>query len=450
MVPTSNYTPVSDFYNGKTIFVTGGTGFLGKVLIEKLLYSCPGISKIYMLVREKRNLTATDRMKKFFDCPVFDRLKKEKPDNLKKLKPVNGDLSQPCLGIDPKELQVIKDEVTIVFHFAATVKFNEPLSIAMKINVEGTEQVIDLCHSLKKIEVFVYMSTIFSNTDDKLNSVEERLYRSPKEVDEIYKMIKENDPREVFNPEVLDGRPNTYTFTKAVAENIVAQKRGNLPTIMIRPSVVTPAKEEPVRGWVANWMGPTATLLYLSRGWIRCHYGEDDFTFEIIPVDYVVNLTIISAAKFKRSDDIPIYHSCTSALHPVTFKETASYLIKESCKKKLVDIPFPWITFSRSLWFLSIISFFMQLLPAYIADLYLFICGHPTRYVKMLKKYSQNMSALHYFSSRTWYMTANRSQELIDGLSAEDQKIFPCSPASIDWSEYMATYLHGVYRFLLK
>lgn len=47
------------------------------------------------------------------------------------------------------------------------------------------------------------MSTIFSNTDDKLNSVEERLYRSPKEVDEIYKMIKENDPREVFNPEVL-------------------------------------------------------------------------------------------------------------------------------------------------------------------------------------------------------------------------------------------------------
>lgn len=36
-----------------------------------------------------------------------------------------------------------------------------------------------------------------------------------------------------------------------------------------------------------------------------------------------------------RSDDIPIYHSCTSALHPVTFKETASYLIKESCKKKL-------------------------------------------------------------------------------------------------------------------
>jgi hypothetical protein len=54
---------IADFYNGHTILVTGGTGFVGKALLEKLLRSCPGIDTIYVLMRPKRGLTVEQRYK---------------------------------------------------------------------------------------------------------------------------------------------------------------------------------------------------------------------------------------------------------------------------------------------------------------------------------------------------------------------------------------------------
>lgn len=45
---------VAEFYKDRSVFVTGGTGFMGKVLIEKLLRSCPQIECIYILMRPSR------------------------------------------------------------------------------------------------------------------------------------------------------------------------------------------------------------------------------------------------------------------------------------------------------------------------------------------------------------------------------------------------------------
>ena len=44
---------VIDFYRNKNILITGTTGFLGKVLLEKFLYSIPDCGKIYILIRNK-------------------------------------------------------------------------------------------------------------------------------------------------------------------------------------------------------------------------------------------------------------------------------------------------------------------------------------------------------------------------------------------------------------
>lgn len=53
---------VANFYKNKSIFITGGTGFLGIALIEKILRSCPDIKQIYLLLRPKKGKTIYERL----------------------------------------------------------------------------------------------------------------------------------------------------------------------------------------------------------------------------------------------------------------------------------------------------------------------------------------------------------------------------------------------------
>ncbi|KOX67276.1 Fatty acyl-CoA reductase 1 [Melipona quadrifasciata] len=61
---------IRKFYAGKHILLTGCTGYLGTIILEKLLRTCTEISKVYILVREKANMAIEDRMKKLFENEV--------------------------------------------------------------------------------------------------------------------------------------------------------------------------------------------------------------------------------------------------------------------------------------------------------------------------------------------------------------------------------------------
>lgn len=61
---------IKEFYNECNIFITGGSGFLGKVLIEKLLRSCPGINKVYVLIRNHKEKDITTRINDILALPV--------------------------------------------------------------------------------------------------------------------------------------------------------------------------------------------------------------------------------------------------------------------------------------------------------------------------------------------------------------------------------------------
>ena len=69
---TDSRMGVKEFYAGKGIFVTGATGFMGKVLVEKLLRSIPDIGNVYILVRQKRGKTSKERLEDLLSSRVSD------------------------------------------------------------------------------------------------------------------------------------------------------------------------------------------------------------------------------------------------------------------------------------------------------------------------------------------------------------------------------------------
>ena len=61
-------SPICDYLRDKTVFVTGGLGFLGKLLVEKLL-RC-NVKKIYLLVRDKKGKSIFERLQILMEDPV--------------------------------------------------------------------------------------------------------------------------------------------------------------------------------------------------------------------------------------------------------------------------------------------------------------------------------------------------------------------------------------------
>ncbi len=91
------------------------------VLVYKLLASCP-VNKIYLLIRPQKDITAEQRLIDFTSQELFEYL----PDKsvFTKLVAIKGDIGEPRLGMSEQdELEIIKN-VSIVFHSAATIRFN--------------------------------------------------------------------------------------------------------------------------------------------------------------------------------------------------------------------------------------------------------------------------------------------------------------------------------------
>ena len=64
---------------------------------------------------------------------------------------------------------------------------------------------------------------------------------------------------------IIGERPNTYSFTKAITEQMIKDDRGDLPISIVRPSIVVGAVSEPLPGWVDNINGPTSVGVFISQ-----------------------------------------------------------------------------------------------------------------------------------------------------------------------------------------
>lgn len=309
-------TPVNRMFQGRSVFITGASGFIGRVLLEKLLRTYQGINRIYILMRCKKNQQPKERLQKqLLKVPIFDKIRSIDKENeisngannnnklLDKIVVIPGDIGEPDLGISEADMNMMLEDKTlsIVFHSAATVKFDEPLKVSVKLNLIATKTIIEICRKLPNLVSLCHVSTAYVNSDIKDNQIiEEKLYpinNGEIKPDNLVQMadIMSEDLMQELKVKLIDQRPNTYTYSKALAEHLIVEQATDLPVSIVRPSIVVASWKEPLKGWIDNLNGPTGLILAIGKGLLRSMRVTRDIKADIVPVDIVVNTMIASA-----------------------------------------------------------------------------------------------------------------------------------------------------------
>lgn len=184
---------VADFYANKSVFITGATGFIGKALVEKLVRSCDRIKRIYILVREKRGRSVQERLQDLIRSQYFDRIRETYDGSNRlleeKLYAIRGDITLPKFGIGFEDMRLLSRDCTIVFNSAATIRFVEPIDVAVRNNIYSVGQLIEFCNELEHLEALVHLSTAYSNCH-KRDTIYEIFYEPPMRGDQIQTAIE--------------------------------------------------------------------------------------------------------------------------------------------------------------------------------------------------------------------------------------------------------------------
>ncbi|MCZ6768609.1 MAG: AMP-binding protein [Acidobacteria bacterium] len=392
----------------KVIFITGATGFLGQPLVEKILRIAPGVKRIYLLIRPKRQLagqvmTAEERLaKELFQSNIFERLSYYYKDQLKgflqeKLIAVSGDISKPGLGMDDALRSRLEEEVDIVINSAAAVSFDAPLDEALEVNVLSAGRIATFTSSCQGA-MLVHVSTAYVSGVAK-NSVPETIYHSAsraeaeqlhppgkfsdvdREIQHIRKMIERveaasheaklkkallKEPRKprrggkrVSRAEKWEslrkkwvqsrlteegmkwarrrGWNDTYTYTKAMGEQMVIRKRNGIPTVIIRPSVIESSLSEPTPGWLDGLRMADPLIVAIGKGRLRSLPLDADVILDLVPVDMVVNALLATIPPAMEEGGLKVYHVATGAKNPVTLGELHRLVYQYFQKNPLLD-----------------------------------------------------------------------------------------------------------------
>jgi len=376
--PRVEHLNVRESLSGKHLLLIGVTGFIGKVWLVDLLEKIPDIRKVTLLIRRNRTTSAQRRFEKIVEeSPTFDTLHDLHGTKLadflnEKVEVVEGDVSQPGLGLSMEAQTRLQRSLDVIANSAGLTDFNPDLRDALSSNVDSA---INLLEFLRKCDHagLMHLSTCYvvgmrdgrvtedlrrnynpanhpdfdaereiASLRDMVQRVEERsespelakalrrqaLGRAgdPSKVstEELEGVLRRNRARWVRNRLVRAGMkraahlgwPNTYTFTKSLGESMLAQRGGDLAIAVVRPSIVESSERTPFTGWNEgiNTSGPLSYLLGTN---FRQLPSNERKCLDVIPVDMVTRgMTLIAAALVQRKN-ARLYQLATSAINPV-------------------------------------------------------------------------------------------------------------------------------------
>ena len=370
--------PIRAGLAGKRFFVTGGTGFLGTALVERILRAVPG-AEVVALVRPGRRAGPRERATREIlrnDC--FDRLRGELgarfDEAAGRLVAVAGDVSRDGLGLDDEGRRLLAS-CDVVVHSAATVSFDAPLDQAVEINLLGPSRLAEtLAAARAEAEQvapvhLVAVSTAYVAGTHHGEAREELLSANRFSLDVDWRaevayarrLRQEMEDRsrqaatlptfskkareelgaagehllaaraerlrdEWVTDRLVDagaararslGWPDAYPFTKALGERALIETAA-VPLSIVRPSIIESALAEPVPGWIRGFRMAEPIIISFARGLLREFPGVPEGVVDVIPVDMVV-AAILAVAAGPPPERPAVYHVASGVANPLRY-----------------------------------------------------------------------------------------------------------------------------------
>lgn len=522
---------------GKNLLVLGSTGFLGQPLVEKILYSCPDVRRIYVLIRPQHQLggrvvTAQARLEKeLYASSVFDRLRASlgasEVDKFlrRKLVGVAGDISRTHLDIDPETFEHLRKSVDIVINSAAVVSFDAPIDQALELNVLAARRVARFAAECERA-ILIHVSTAYVR-GATTKAAFETFYHSAdpatpeefpegrfkdvdREVDHIKGLVKEvydeaklplrerqfkqQLVRKPHRPRAPRGRlrtrlekirarwiqarlvevgmawarqrgwNDTYTYTKALGEQMILKNRCQVPTVVLRPSVIESTLSEPCPGWLDGLRMADPLIVAIGKGRLRSLPLNPNVTIDLVPADVVVNALLASIPAIQGKDEVQIYQVATGSTNPITLGELYELIHRYFRKHPMLGNAGKPIR-TRRLKFLNPKLFRIQhrlkSLPLHAAERTL----AKLRSIESTHKAKRKIAARHLTHQKLYYygeiyepylnlgcrFKVDRTAQLFTSLDPADQKEFNFDLARLNWRHYIQNvHIPGVKKFILK
>ena len=286
--------------------MTGATGFLGKVVLYELLRRREelGIARVHVLLRPRREARAAQRLRdELLASACFSTLP---ADWSRFVAAIDGDCERPEAGIDAALRGDLAARVTQVIHCAASVEFHLPVAQAAAANTSSALHVLELARRFPRLAALIDVSTAYVTPHPGAEKpVEERLAPLPWDPDRLYDAIRSGryDAPEAEAALLAEsGHPNTYTLTKSLTEHLLVRRRGDVPLVLARPSIIAASHRRPFPGWIDSAAAFALFAVGIGTGRMRVVLARPEARLDLVPVDAVAERVVDAAFRPPTTD----------------------------------------------------------------------------------------------------------------------------------------------------
>ncbi|KAL3687060.1 hypothetical protein R1sor_013369 [Riccia sorocarpa] len=496
---------IRKFLKDKSILITGATGFLGKVLVEKILRAQPEIKQLYLLVQPRGGVCPEQRVQsEILEAELFKVLRSQLGHEFerfttKKITVVGGNVRSPDLGISSGQVGAITRALDLIMHVAGNTKWDERFDVSVRDNALGPTNLMKFAKTCPKLKLFLHVSTACVNSVRK-GSVTERPFKMGETMAEI--LAKEADeslpsdrdiPRLDVNFETelaekaadcgssvekemvefgrrraqLFGWQDIYAFTKAMGEMLLFENRGHIPLAIVRPPGVVSTYKEPFPGWIEGFKVVDPIAIPYGKGQFSGFTASENSVFDLVPVDIVVNTMLAVAAKHYgcEQQDTYVYHSSSTSVNPFNLKGFGDAVYNHFKAHPMVDKLGNDILVKKFRCFEDADEFKRSVRSQLLTAALVRLCSEDgsnfymeevlqRKYAKLRSDYNKLVKRIELLWIYTHHFTSydnHNAETLLRQIFQDEQETFGYSVSEVDWISFLAeVHLPGLRRHVLK